>query len=137
MELPNNRIHRRPTRRKPQIINIPAWWLGMVAGIIVLYLLFNKINPGPEDRSKQLRVEAIQKAQQAVREKIGDSLSVAFSQKVDVQREGASQYTVRSTCFTTQRGEQHVRSWIVTLDYQLDKSKKAEEWKVLSCYIGQ
>jgi hypothetical protein len=101
---------------------------------------FSSLFSGPPKGTENLHLneQAVLKAQEAVREKLGDSLTVTFPGKPQVEKTDSSRFLVRSQAITTERrGEQRRRSWIVSLQYKEGKGPDEQNWKVLSCDIGQ
>jgi hypothetical protein len=113
--------------------------VGLVAGLLLLNWGFNAYFRGgnkPSIDEETVKAQAIVQAEQAVRKQVGDSLSITFPTKPEV--EGEKVYTVRSQFVTTdRRGEQHKRSWIVTLEHKGGAPTDASNWKLISCDIGK
>ncbi len=125
-------------RGKANFTRIPLGWVGLVAGLLLLNWAFSTYFRGgkPGIDEEAVKAQAIVQAEQAVRKQVGDSLSISFPTKPEV--EGGKVYTVRSQFVSTdRRGEQRKRPWIVTLDYKGGPPTDANNWKLISCDVGQ
>ncbi len=128
---------RRP-RGKANFTRIPLSWLGLVAGVLLLNWAFNAYfrEGKPKVDEAAVKAQAISRAQQAVRDQVSDSLSIAFPTAPEV--EGDKVFTVRSQFVSTnRRGEQRKHSWIVTLQFKGGPPADNSSWKLLSCDIGK
>jgi len=132
-----NRPAPRPSRGKINFTRIPLSWLGLVVGALLVNWAFHQFfgDDRPEHDEAAVRTQAIAEAQRAVREKVGDSLSITFSGTPQV--EVTDVYTVRSQFISTnRRGERHGHPWVVTLKRQEGSGTQALSWQVLSCDVG-
>ncbi len=128
----------RRTRGKANFTRIPLGWVGVVVGLLLLNWAFNAYFRGgkPGIDEEAVKAQAIVQAEQAVRKQVGDSLSISFPTRPEV--EGGKVYTVRSQFVSTdRRGEQRKRPWIVTLEYKGGPPTDANNWKLVSCDVGQ
>jgi hypothetical protein len=108
--------------------------------MLLVSWFFNSLFSGPKQGGEtlQLNEQAVLKAQEAVRQKLGDSLTITFPAKPQVEKTDPAQFTVRSQAVTTTRsGDQRKRSWIVALQYKEKSGPDVQKWEVLSCDIGQ
>ncbi len=127
------------SRNKISFTKIPLWGIGLIVAVLLLSWAFNALSskPAPLDNAPQLKAQAITHAQQAVREKAGDSLSISFPTAPEVEV-SKSAYTVQSLFVTTdRRGERHKRPWAVLLEFKGGEATDSTNWKVVSCDIGQ
>jgi hypothetical protein len=112
--------------------------VALVAGVLLLNWAITAYFRGgkPQVDEAAIKAQAIAQAEQAVRTQVGDSLSISFPITPEV--EGNKVYTVRSHFVSTdRRGEQHKRSWIVTLEFKGAPPTDSTNWKLLSCDIGK
>ena len=133
-------MNRRPSRQKVSFTKIPTWGIVLVAAMLLVSWFFNSLFSGPKQGGEtlQLNEQAVLKAQEAVRQKLGDSLTITFPAKPQVEKTDPAQFTVRSQAVTTTRsGDQRKRSWIVALQYKEKSGPDVQKWEVLSCDIGQ
>ncbi len=133
-------MNRRPSRQKISFTKIPVWGIVLVAAMLLVSWFFNSLFSGPKQgtQTQQLNEQAVLKAHEAVRQKLGDSLTITFPAKPQVEKTESTLFTVRSQAVTTtRRGEQRRRSWIVALQYKEKSGPDAQKWEVLSCDIGQ
>jgi hypothetical protein len=112
--------------------------VGLVAGLLLLNwgisTYFREGKPSVDEEA--VKAQAVVQAEQAVRRQVGDSLSISFPTRPEV--ESGKVYTVRSQFVSTdRRGEQRKRPWIVTLEYKGGPPTDANNWKLLSCDVGQ
>ncbi len=127
------------SRNKISFTKIPLWGIALIVAVLLLSWAFNAFStkPAPLDNAPELKAQAVTQAQQAVRVKVGDSLSISFPTAPEVEVSKAA-YTVRSLFVSTdRRGERHKQPWAVTLEFKGGKVSAPNNWKVLSCDIGQ
>jgi hypothetical protein len=127
------------SRNKISFTKIPLWGIGLIVAVLLLSWAFNTFSskPAPLDNAPLMRDQAVAQAQRAVREKVGDSLSISFPTAPEVEVSKAT-YTVRSLFVTTdRRGERHKRPWAVLLEFKGGEAIDSTNWKVVSCDIGQ
>ncbi len=125
-------------RGKANFTRIPLGWVALVAGVLLLNWAITAYlrNGKPQVDEAAIKAQAIARAEQAVRTQVGDSLAITFPATPEV--EGGKVYTVRSQFVSTgRRGEQHKRSWIVTLEFKGGPPTDSTNWKLLSCDIGK
>ena len=125
-------------RGKANFTRIPLGWVGLVAGLLLLNWAFNAYfrEGKPSVDEEAVKAQAIVQAEQAVRRQVGDSLSITFPTRPEV--ESGQAYTVRSQFVSTdRRGGQRKRSWMVTLEYKGGPPTDANNWKLISCDVGQ
>lgn len=125
-------------RGKANFTRIPLGWVALVAGLLLVnWAIISYFRDGkPQVDEAAVKAQAIARAEQAVRTQVGNSQSISFPTTPEV--EGDKVYTVRSQFVSTgRRGEQHKRSWIVTLEFKGGTPADTTNWKLLSCDIGQ
>jgi preprotein translocase subunit SecF len=130
---------RTPRKRKAPLTKISLPWVGIVIGVIVINLLIRHyfFNAKKADKGPTLQAQAIEQAQQVIRKKLGDSLSITFPKKAEIQEKDSARYWVGGNVITKNKGNQEQqRPWMVTLQYQKDEDD-ANRWKVISSAVGE